>query len=1182
MFLTFVNCGDKLIKNLTGFESNKAPQIEEISVCHVTAGACSTVTQEALLPSNQFLISVKAQDVDSKELSYEYLSDIGTFANVTITDQGSSAVLTLPNVFPAGLDISVSVQITDSKRAKTIQSIDLGSGRLGLDLSSQIPAPYTSQFIFENANDFLITFKANSADGFFQTGFFELNEPCVADRKLGYKPFSKGITQNVYICGSNVTLPGPNNCKYKFPAANSEKKLCLFVRDNLLQTEVISYVLNSDDTDPKVTFLPSVNTGLFAIPQNVNISCTDNYECDKICYNIGYDTGGTPTVVNPNCSTIGTAFTGNSLDLTIGNQGNGYYQIKYYVIDKAGRKSSTLPIVSSFRVDDTLPIITMGTPQYSNVSISGNTTSDFTWQSNQNGSYHLQLDESVACPISGIALANAYTQNAPIVSTITASSLFDQASDGLKTVKICFRTDTNVFGYGILTVTLDNTVPSYVDVLPVDGGVDVSAYSVVKVNLSESVDPTTVTANITDTSCTGSLQISKDNFISCVQMKTAPVANGDNSSFTLEPMNPNFLTPIGTYKTRMTSSIKDFANNNMTAYTTAGFTTINDVFFVIESVSTTTVTGSYDASASSIAIEVAFSRNVSVVGGSPYLTLDSGGMATYVGNNNGKVQLIYNITTGDNTSDLNYLSVNSFSTNGASLYDSTLVQPSIELPALTSIKSLAGNQDILIDTQAPTSGTISSIDAGQVNLNQMTLNWNIASDNLTTAGNIKYNIYQANSSGAQNFAVPSYVVIGGTSKLLTSSDITLDTFYYFVVRAVDETGNENTNTTEISAEAETDRTASTFAGITGINFGQSSPQIGKMVLNWSVASDNVTAPGNIVYKIYQSTASGGQNFTTATYSVTGGLSKTLTASDIAMNTTYYYVIRAVDEAGNEDSNTLEISGQAQTDLTAPTFGSATIALVRSQNSVKLTWGLATDNYTVAPAIYYRICVQNVAGLCTATFPFLYTTAAGATSFIVNGLLSNSTYFFLVKAIDSATNISSNNTEVTIKTLPPSSFLIFRTGKTYTPNLGGVTGADAKCNDATDINHPGAGVFRAMIMTKSNPTSCPASIPDITRNLTTNWVFYATRDYYRTDGIKLATSLSNKKLPDPIDNDLMIGSGTINVYTGMINTWSPHDSNSCNWTDNATMALYGKVSFLTFRFIFWTSSLSSFSLVCVQQ
>jgi len=78
---------------------------------------------------------------------------------------------------------------------------------------------------------------------------------------------------------------------------------------------------------------------------------------------------------------------------------------------------------------------------------------------------------------------------------------------------------------------------------------------------------------------------------------------------------------------------------------------------------------------------------------------------------------------------------------------------------------------------------------------------------------------------------------------------------------------------------------------------------GDVILNWTLATDNWTPKSNLVYRIYQAKTSGGQNFNSPNYIVTN--KNKYTISDLPAGE-YYFVVRCVDMAGNEDSNIKEL------------------------------------------------------------------------------------------------------------------------------------------------------------------------------------------------------------------------------------------------------------------------------------
>ena len=92
---------------------------------------------------------------------------------------------------------------------------------------------------------------------------------------------------------------------------------------------------------------------------------------------------------------------------------------------------------------------------------------------------------------------------------------------------------------------------------------------------SEAMEPSYVTTSTSDAFCAGTIRVSSDNFSTCVKMSSEPASSNSNRTFTLDPYDN--LTVSTTYKTRVTTGVKDTAGNAMSSQyeTSSGFTTDN-------------------------------------------------------------------------------------------------------------------------------------------------------------------------------------------------------------------------------------------------------------------------------------------------------------------------------------------------------------------------------------------------------------------------------------------------------------------------------------------------------------------------------------------------------------------------------------------------------------------------------
>ncbi len=94
----------------------------------------------------------------------------------------------------------------------------------------------------------------------------------------------------------------------------------------------------------------------------------------------------------------------------------------------------------------------------------------------------------------------------------------------------------------------------------------------------------------------------------------------------------------------------------------------------------------------------------------------------------------------------------------------------------------------------------------------------------------------------------------------------------------------------------------TFAGLVSASI----LTISSSQLQWNAAADVVSPSADIVYLIYQATTPTGELFTTPTYTSPPGATS-FTVSNLTPGTIYYFVVRAMNEAGIIDTNMVERS-----------------------------------------------------------------------------------------------------------------------------------------------------------------------------------------------------------------------------------------------------------------------------------
>ena len=115
--------------------------------------------------------------------------------------------------------------------------------------------------------------------------------------------------------------------------------------------------------------------------------------------------------------------------------------------------------------------------------------------------------------------------------------------------------------------------PTVSSVYPPANQNDVSITDNISVTFSEAMNTTSVTTNISNTTCSGSFQLSSNNFSSCIQMSSSPSSSNSYRTFTVDPSNN--LSHSTNYKIRVTTGVKDTAGNSLSGQyeISNGFTT---------------------------------------------------------------------------------------------------------------------------------------------------------------------------------------------------------------------------------------------------------------------------------------------------------------------------------------------------------------------------------------------------------------------------------------------------------------------------------------------------------------------------------------------------------------------------------------------------------------------------------
>ena len=262
------------------------------------------------------------------------------------------------------------------------------------------------------------------------------------------------------------------------------------------------------------------------------------------------------------CSSSTTSVSSGDNTITLNSLSDGTYSdCEITVSDTAANESNSITL-TSFTIDSTAATLV----ETSAIDSSTNdSTPDYTFVSSEAGTitYSGSCSSSTTSAIAG-------------TNTITLNTL----SDG--TYSDCKITVTdsleNAVTLNIGSFVIDTTAPTVTSVSTnANNQSSVAITDNISVTFSKAMDTTSVTTNTSNTSCSGTLRVSSDNFSNCVQMASSPSSSNSDKTFTLDPSDN--LTAGTTYKTRVTTGVKDAAGNALSSQyeTSSGFTTYTNL-----------------------------------------------------------------------------------------------------------------------------------------------------------------------------------------------------------------------------------------------------------------------------------------------------------------------------------------------------------------------------------------------------------------------------------------------------------------------------------------------------------------------------------------------------------------------------------------------------------------------------
>lgn len=251
--------------------------------------------------------------------------------------------------------------------------------------------------------------------------------------------------------------------------------------------------------------------------------------------------------------------------------------------------------------------------------------------------------------------------------------------------------------------------------------------------------------------------------------------------------------------------------------------------------------------------------------------------------------------------------------------------------------------------------------------NQATITWTAAS------GAASYNVYWSTTTGV---TTASGTKIAGASSPYVKTGLSAGTTYYFIVTANNSVGEspastQATATTNVAPPA----VPATPAGVTATGGAN------QVSLSWSAV------PGATSYNIYWATTSG---VTTSGTKITAATSPYV-QTGLAASTTYYYIVTAVNTAG-ESIASAQVSAATNAPVVTIPTAPAGVTAAGGANQVSISWS------AVSGATSYNIYYATASGVTKASGAKI---TNASSPYVQTGLAAGTTYYYIVTAVNSA-------------------------------------------------------------------------------------------------------------------------------------------------------------------------------------
>ncbi|MGA1868009.1 MAG: fibronectin type III domain-containing protein [bacterium] len=403
---------------------------------------------------------------------------------------------------------------------------------------------------------------------------------------------------------------------------------------------------------------------------------------------------------------------------------------------------------------------------------------------------------------------------------------------------------------------------------------------------------------------------------------------------------------------------------------------------------------------------------------------------------NTQILITWSLSDGQAASDIAYYIIYQNGTEKGSATSTSFIIPGLEAGGSYSytLKAYdgAGNASemsaasntitiaTITDTGAPTAGSVS---AQALGFNEIELTWSEFSDD---RGIVSYKIYSCQDDQGTNPTIVAKVM----GQPFIHFNLTAQTTYYYIVKAVDAAGNvSNASNVASAVTGAAPLTVDATPPAAPTNFSATASSYSQIDLTWTAPADTDLA-GYFIYR--------GINVIVMLDSDATSYSDT----SLMGNTTYNYWIKAFDLKANLSDITITSATTPEaTDTTAPSTPSNVTATADSATQITISWTASTDNDSGVAGYYVYRDGDQVADITTGT------------SCEDTSLTPETTYSYQISAYDNAGNESVKSTAQSATTpagaLPDVSTLIAEAKALL--EAQNIPGAKVKFQAAFDLN-----------------------------------------------------------------------------------------------------------------------------------